>query len=109
MSDTGPGLEPGQAVRVFERFYRTDPARARGAGGAGLGLSLVQALVAAHGGTVEVRTAPGEGATFRVTLPLHPELVPSPPRALTTPPTSPARPTAASLLTGRHGRALTAS
>jgi two-component system OmpR family sensor kinase len=78
VSDTGRGLEPDQAARVFERFYRTDPARTRAHGGAGLGLSIVQALVAAHGGTVEVETAPGAGATFRVTLPLSPAPDPAP-------------------------------
>jgi two-component system OmpR family sensor kinase len=56
---------------VFERFYRTDPARTRAQGGSGLGLSIVAALVAAHGGRVELDTAPGEGATFRVVLPLE--------------------------------------
>lgn len=67
--DQGPGLTPEQARRVFERFYRPDAARRR-PGGTGLGLAIVAALVAAHGGTVEVDTAPGQGATFRVVLPL---------------------------------------
>jgi two-component system OmpR family sensor kinase len=67
--DHGPGLDPEQAERVFERFYRADPARSP-AGGSGLGLSIVAALVAAHGGTVEVDSVPGRGATFRVLLPL---------------------------------------
>ena len=73
VTDQGPGLPPEQADRVFERFYRADQARTRKAGGTGLGLAIVAALVAAHGGTVALRTAPGEGATFRVTLPLAPE------------------------------------
>ncbi|GGU58098.1 sensor histidine kinase [Lentzea flava] len=64
VADHGPGMEPEQAARVFERFYRVDPAR--GPGGAGLGLAIVAALVAAHGWRVEVDTAPGEGAVFRV-------------------------------------------
>jgi two-component system, OmpR family, sensor kinase len=67
--DRGPGLIPEQAERVFERFYRTDRARSRAHGGTGLGLSIVAAITAAHGGTVELDTAPGEGATFRVLLP----------------------------------------
>jgi two-component system, OmpR family, sensor kinase len=67
--DRGPGLIPEQAERVFERFYRTDRARSRSQGGTGLGLSIVAAITAAHGGTVELDTAPGEGATFRVLLP----------------------------------------
>ncbi len=78
--DNGPGLEPEHARRVFERFYRADPSRTRAGGpgrqstdegaGSGLGLSIVAALVAAHGGHVEVRTEPGRGATFSVRLPL---------------------------------------
>jgi two-component system, OmpR family, sensor kinase len=67
--DRGPGLTPEQAERVFERFYRVDAARSRSMGGTGLGLSIVAAIAGAHGGSVEVDTAPGEGATFRVLLP----------------------------------------
>jgi two-component system OmpR family sensor kinase len=67
--DRGPGLVPEQAERVFERFYRTDRARSRAHGGTGLGLSIVAAITAAHGGSVELDTTPGEGATFRVLLP----------------------------------------
>jgi two-component system, OmpR family, sensor kinase len=73
VTDQGPGLPPEQAERVFERFYRADQARTRKAGGTGLGLAIVAALVTAHGGTVALKTAPGQGATFRVTLPLAPE------------------------------------
>jgi two-component system OmpR family sensor kinase len=62
-----------QAHRAFERFYRADQARNRAKGGSGLGLAIVAALVAAHGGVASVRTSPGQGATFRVTLPLAPE------------------------------------
>jgi two-component system OmpR family sensor kinase len=69
VEDQGEGLTPEQAERVFERFYRTDPARSRAQGGTGLGLSIVAAIAAAHGGSVEVDTAPGEGSTFRVLLP----------------------------------------
>ncbi|WP_433755430.1 sensor histidine kinase [Nocardia sp. CA-135398] len=67
--DTGPGLTPEAAARVFERFYRTDDSRTRASGGTGLGLSIVQALVAAHGGRVSVHSEPGNGATFTVILP----------------------------------------
>ena len=73
VADEGPGLPADQAERVFERFYRADQARTRTAGGTGLGLAIVAALVAAHGGTVTLQTSPGQGATFRVTLPLAPE------------------------------------
>jgi two-component system OmpR family sensor kinase len=71
VGDTGPGLAPEQAERVFERFYRADPARGRISGGTGLGLAIVAALVAAHGGQVEVDTQIGVGTTFRVRLPLQ--------------------------------------
>ena len=71
--DRGPGLTREQAERVFERFYRADQARGRRTGGTGLGLAIVSALVAAHGGTVGVNSAPGQGATFWITLPLAPE------------------------------------
>src|SRR4051812_19093087 len=73
VADSGPGMPAEQAERVFERFYRADPARSRG--GTGLGLAIVAGLVEAHGGSVEVDTAPGEGATFRVVLPLDPDAI----------------------------------
>jgi two-component system OmpR family sensor kinase len=75
VADHGPGLTPEQAERVFERFYRADQARTRQAGGSGLGLAIVSALVTAHGGTVTVAPTPGGGATFRINLPLAPEVV----------------------------------
>ena len=70
VADAGPGLSAAQATRVFDRFYRTDRARSRASGGTGLGLSIAATLVAAHGGTIEVDTQPGHGATFVVRLPL---------------------------------------
>ena len=75
VADHGPGLTPEQADRVFERFYRADQARTRQAGGTGLGLAIVSALVTAHGGTVTAEPTPGGGATFRIVLPLAPEVV----------------------------------
>jgi two-component system, OmpR family, sensor kinase len=72
VEDDGPGMTAEQAQRVFERFYRVDQARTRTSGGTGLGLSIVASLVAAHSGTVSVRTAPGKGADFQVKLPLSP-------------------------------------
>jgi two-component system OmpR family sensor kinase len=75
VADSGPGLTPDQAERAFERFYRADQARARHAGGTGLGLAIVAALVTAHGGAVQVEPTPGGGATFRITLPLAPEVL----------------------------------
>ncbi|HEY6294324.1 MAG TPA: HAMP domain-containing sensor histidine kinase, partial [Streptosporangiaceae bacterium] len=72
--DHGPGLSPEQANRVFERFYRADQARTRATGGSGLGLAIVDALVTAQGGIASVvDTAEGQGARFRIALPLDPE------------------------------------
>ncbi len=68
--DHGPGLDESQAGRVFEPFYRADTGRSRDMGGAGLGLSIVGAVVGAHEGTVTVVATPGGGATFTVRLPL---------------------------------------
>jgi len=69
--DHGPGLPPEEAGKIFQRFYRVDSSRRRGTGGgSGLGLSIVSAVTTAHGGSVDVRTTPGGGATFRVALPL---------------------------------------
>ena len=70
VADHGPGLTEEQAAHVFERFYRADPSRARASGGVGLGLSIVAAVVEAHGGTAEVQATPGGGATFVIALPL---------------------------------------
>jgi two-component system OmpR family sensor kinase len=69
VADEGPGLAPDVAGRIFERFYRGDPARTRASGGSGLGLSIVAAVAEAHGGRVSVDTAPGRGARFIVELP----------------------------------------
>jgi two-component system OmpR family sensor kinase len=70
VADEGPGLSEEHAARVFERFYRADPSRARRGGGSGLGLAIVSAIAEAHGGRASVASAPGHGATFRVALPL---------------------------------------
>jgi two-component system, OmpR family, sensor kinase len=70
VSDQGPGMAEPVAARAFERFYRADPARSRHAGGSGLGLSIVKAIVKAHDGSVRIETAAGVGTTVRVTLPL---------------------------------------
>jgi two-component system OmpR family sensor kinase len=67
--DEGPGMSQQDALRIFERFYRTDSSRARISGGSGLGLSIVDSLVTAHGGIVTVTTAPGQGCRFYVSLP----------------------------------------
>ena len=70
VADDGPGLTDEQAARVFERFYRVDKSRSRAHGGAGLGLSIVAAIVDAHGGAVNAAPAPHGGAVFTVRLPL---------------------------------------
>lgn len=69
ISDDGPGISTEDAGRLFERFYRADPSRSRASGGAGLGLSIVAAIVSAHGGTVAAAPAPGAGAVFTIRLP----------------------------------------
>ena len=79
VGDNGPGMRPEDAARVFERFFRADPSRVRSSGGSGLGLSIVAALVAAHGGTVEVDSKEGVGTTFTVRLPLADAVRPAPP------------------------------
>ena len=72
VSDTGEGIAPEALPHIFDRFWRADPARIR-AGGAGLGLSVAQSLVQAQGGRIWVESTPGQGSTFRFTLPLSAE------------------------------------
>jgi heavy metal sensor kinase len=67
--DTGGGIAPEHLPHLFERFYRVDKARSRTHGGSGLGLSIVKALVEAHGGSVSVSSEVGHGSTFTVRLP----------------------------------------
>ena len=70
--DTGIGIDPGDAARIFNPFVRLDAARSRDAGGAGLGLALVRAIVDAHGGVIAVDSRPGAGSRFTIRLPLAP-------------------------------------
>lgn len=70
VSDDGPGIPEELREHVFERFYRTDPARTRAAGGAGLGLAIVKAIAEAHGGTVSVTGSVLGGARFELQLPI---------------------------------------
>ncbi len=72
VSDTGIGIPPDEIGRIFDEFYRGSNAE-KIARGTGLGLSLVKLIVERHGGRMEVESTPGEGTTFSLTLPLHPE------------------------------------
>ncbi|HEX7768321.1 MAG TPA: ATP-binding protein, partial [Nitrospira sp.] len=69
VEDTGSGIAPEHLPRLFERFYRADPARARESGGTGLGLAIVKEIAEAHGGTVAVESGLGQGTRFTITLP----------------------------------------
>ncbi|MGY1724218.1 sensor histidine kinase [Blastococcus sp. SYSU DS0533] len=71
VDDTGPGIPPADQERVFDRFARGSTA-ARRSDGAGLGLAIVRAIAAGHGGSVELHSRPGEGATFTLVLPARP-------------------------------------
>ncbi|MFA6173167.1 MAG: ATP-binding protein [Kiritimatiellales bacterium] len=67
ISDSGIGIDPEESDRIFERFYRSE--KSRSSQGNGLGLSLARTIVEAHGGTISVKSAPGKGSTFTITLP----------------------------------------
>jgi len=70
IKDTGIGIAPENLPHIFERFYRTDPARSQIRGGSGLGLSIVDWIVRTHGGSMRVESQPGYGSTFTMILPL---------------------------------------
>jgi two-component system, OmpR family, sensor kinase len=70
VTDTGPGIAPAHATRIFDRFYRVDEGRTRAAGGTGLGLAITAALAQAHNGRLELHGDPGGGSTFRLLLPV---------------------------------------
>jgi two-component system phosphate regulon sensor histidine kinase PhoR len=69
VQDWGCGIAAEHLSRIFERFYRVDPARSRKLGGTGLGLSIVKHIIQAHGGQVVVHSTPGEGSVFTLILP----------------------------------------
>lgn len=71
VTDQGIGIPAAEIDRIFERFYRVDPARHRSTGGTGLGLSIVKHVAATHGGEVRVWSVEGQGSTFTLTLPRH--------------------------------------
>ncbi len=70
VADTGCGIDPQDLPYIFERFYRADRSRTRSTGGVGLGLTIAKGLVEAHGGRITVQSAPGQGTTFRFTVPV---------------------------------------
>jgi len=71
VTDRGIGIAPEHQERVFERFFRVDPARSRATGGTGLGLAIVKHVLNNHGGEVRLWSSPGTGSTFTMRLPLH--------------------------------------
>jgi two-component system OmpR family sensor kinase len=70
VSDNGVGIDPEDLPHIFERFYRADKSRSASQGQTGLGLSICEAIVKAHGGRIEVSSTPGQGSQFVVTLPV---------------------------------------
>jgi two-component system, OmpR family, sensor histidine kinase SenX3 len=70
VTDQGIGIPEAEIERIFERFYRVDPARSRQTGGTGLGLAIVKHVAGKHGGDVTVWSKEGHGSTFTITLPL---------------------------------------
>jgi two-component system sensor histidine kinase SenX3 len=71
IQDHGVGIPAKDLERIFERFYRVDPGRARETGGTGLGLSIVRHVAQNHGGSVVVDSREGEGSTFALELPMN--------------------------------------
>ena len=81
VTDRGIGIAPEHQERVFERFFRVDPARSRATGGTGLGLAIVKHVLANHGGEVGLWSSPGTGSTFTMRLPVRAGSAPVPPAA----------------------------
>jgi signal transduction histidine kinase len=71
IADTGIGIPAAAVPRIFDRFFRVDPSRTREVGGAGLGLSIAQAIVTAHAGTISCTSDEGAGSCFVISLPLR--------------------------------------
>ena len=85
VTDRGIGIAPQHQTRVFERFFRVDPARSRATGGTGLGLAIVKHVLANHGGHVRLWSSPGAGSTFTMCLPAREPAVAAPVPAGTEP------------------------
>lgn len=75
VTDTGPGIPPGQQAAIFEEYVQASPAR-HSRGGAGLGLAITRRLIRMHSGTIRLESAPGRGSRFIVRLPIHPTAAP---------------------------------
>jgi histidine kinase len=71
VTDNGPGMEPSELARIFDRFYRTDANRNQNVAGSGLGLAIVKQIVAHHGGTIHARSEPGQFMTVMFTIPMN--------------------------------------
>lgn len=73
VADSGPGIEPADVPRVFDRYYRKNHSRSSGSGGGGLGLAISKEIVDLHGGRIDVRNSEGEGGgcVFRIELPVR--------------------------------------
>jgi two-component system sensor histidine kinase SenX3 len=71
IADQGIGIPEAEIERIFERFYRVDPARSRETGGTGLGLSIVKHIVSKHGGEISVWSSENVGSTFSIRLPIQ--------------------------------------
>jgi two-component system, OmpR family, sensor histidine kinase SenX3 len=101
VTDQGIGIPASEIERIFERFYRVDPARHRSTGGTGLGLSIVKHVAASHGGEVRVWSVEGQGSTFTLALPRRVSEGPAPvlPRSAPEPGTAPSAPSAPSATT----------
>jgi two-component system sensor histidine kinase SenX3 len=78
VADQGMGIPRRSLDRIFERFYRVDPARSRNTGGTGLGLAIVRHAAVNHGGTVSADSVEGQGSTFTLDLPMRPVLTVEP-------------------------------
>jgi len=77
VADSGPGIQSEDLARVFDRFFRADPSRARATGGVGLGLTIAKQLVEVHGGTIHVESIAPTGARFVFELPVAPPYNPA--------------------------------